>query len=46
MPCNNSPLEALAAFVIAFASGALSVIAFIQYVAKVRRDERRVRPIS
>ena len=43
MPCNNSALETLSAFVIAFASGALSVIAFIEYVTKVRRDERRTR---
>lgn len=41
MPFNNSTLETLAAFAIVFASGVLSVIAFIQYVAKVRRDERR-----
>ena len=46
MGCNNSPLESLAAVVIAFASGALSVITFMQYVAKVRRDERRVRQES
>ena len=43
MGCDNSPLESLAAFAIAFASGALSVITFIHYIAKVRRDEHRVR---
>lgn len=41
MPNNNSPLESLAAFAIAFASGAASVLALIQYIAKVRRDTLR-----
>lgn len=39
---TNSPLENLAAFVIAFTGGALSAIGLIQYIAKVRRDERRI----
>ena len=41
MPCNNSPLESLAAFAIVFVLGALSVIGFTNYVAKVRRDTLR-----
>ena len=43
---TNSPLENLAAFVIAFTGGALSAIGLLQYIAKVRRDERRTCPIG
>ncbi|WP_168226754.1 hypothetical protein [Rhodoferax sediminis] len=46
MTTYNSPFENLAAFVIAFAGGAISAISLIQYIAKVRRDERRARPIG
>jgi hypothetical protein len=35
---NNSPLESLAAFAIAFAAGILSTIALGKYIEKVRRD--------
>ena len=38
---NNSPLESLAAFAIAFATGAMSVIGLIRYIAKVRKDALR-----
>ena len=38
---NNSPLESLAAFAIAFAAGAMSVIGLIRYIAKVRKDAVR-----
>lgn len=38
MPCNNSPLDALAAFAVCFVSGVLSAVSFIKYIDKVRRD--------
>ncbi len=39
MPCNNnSPLEALVAFAIAFMAGAMSAASFINYIEKIRRE--------
>ncbi len=38
---NNSPLESLAAFAIAFAAGALTVSTLSIYVDWVKRKERR-----
>ena len=38
MPCNNSSLDALAAFAVCFVSGVLSAVSFIKYIDKVRRD--------
>ncbi|MBG6073423.1 MULTISPECIES: hypothetical protein [unclassified Polaromonas] len=38
---TNSPLAYLAAFAIAFAVGALSVMGFTKYIEKVREDALR-----
>jgi len=38
MAFNNSPLETLAAFVIVFVAGALSIVGMTWYIQKVRRD--------
>jgi len=38
MPSNNSALDSLAAFAIAFIAGAVSAASFISYIAKVRND--------
>ncbi len=35
---NNSQLEALAAFALAFMAGAMSATSLIKYIEKVRRD--------
>ena len=35
---NNSQLEALAAFAMAFVAGAMSATSVIKYIEKVRRD--------
>jgi len=35
---NSSPLEALAAFALAFVAGAMSATSVIKYIDKVRRD--------
>jgi hypothetical protein len=35
---NNSQLEALAAFALAFVAGAMSATSVIKYIDKVRRD--------
>ena len=43
MPCNNSPLETLAAFFIAFASGVLTVLMLTQYIAEIKSDVYRNR---
>ena len=43
MPCNNSPLDTLAAFAVCFVFGVLSAVSFIQYIAKVRRDTTTMR---
>jgi hypothetical protein len=37
-PLCPSPLENLAAFAIAFLSGALSVLSLSRYVSRIRRD--------
>lgn len=39
---NNTPLQNLTAFAIVLAVGVTSVISFIGYVEKVKRDLRRV----
>lgn len=38
MPSNNSALDALAAFAIAFVAGAMSAVTFIKYIEKVKND--------
>lgn len=43
MFCSNSHLEALAAFALAFAAGAMSAASIIKYIDKVRRDTIIVR---
>ena len=44
MPCHNSPLETLAAFFIAFASGVLTVLMLTQYIAEIRSEQQGRRP--
>lgn len=43
MPCNNSPLDALAAFAIVFIAGAVSAVALVKFVEKICHDERVIR---
>ncbi|MGO4330144.1 hypothetical protein AB4Z48_28355 [Cupriavidus sp. 2TAF22] len=38
---NNSPLESLAAFAIAFAAGAVSAIGLGLYIGKLKQDAQR-----
>ncbi|AGX87497.1 hypothetical protein [Candidatus Symbiobacter mobilis] len=38
-PCNNSPLENLAAFAIAFAAGVLSTTILQWYVGRIQKPE-------
>jgi len=38
MPCNTSPMESLAAFLIAFTCGVISVFAMTAYTDKIRRE--------
>ena len=40
MGCNNSPLESLAAFSIAFVAGAVSVAVLGKYIEKLRLQAR------
>jgi hypothetical protein len=41
MQPNNSPLEHLAAFAIAFAAGILSAASLASYIARVQRNANR-----
>lgn len=41
MQTNNSPLENLAAFAIAFAAGILSAASLASYIARVQRNANR-----
>lgn len=38
MPCQNSPLESLAAFAIVFVMGVISTAGLAKYVEKIKRD--------
>jgi hypothetical protein len=41
MGCNNSPLESLAAFAIAFAAGAVSAAALGMYIHKIKQEAQK-----
>lgn len=43
MHCNNSPLNALAAFAIVFTVGAASAVALVKFIEKTRLDESVMR---
>ena len=40
MSCNNSPLETLTAFFIAFTSGVFTTLMLTQYIAEIKEDQQ------